>query len=764
MNLQNLGVSGTLFRLSQALAESTTSLIQPCNRGTNEVHVLPTLISLRNTSWAGNSNGSRWSASHQPTGVKLEFFQQQFTSPPTRLGRKNGDGHNCFLPDPGAPDSAPFRTNSVGVGLTPADFASLEARWIDCRLGEAARLRRVDSFTGAQLVGRRGGDYAGIAIPYFAPGSNHVREYRLRRDHPELEVEPGGQVKVKQKYLSPPGRANMLYLPPGYDTTLLSDPELPLIITEGEFKTLALWRLASWNAQSALRFLPVGISGVFNWRGTIGKATGPDGERLNVKGPIPDLDWINWKDRRIIIAFDADAHAKEQVRFARQELAQHLRRQEATVGFLEWDLAHGKGIDDHLAAIGPDAVLGEISRVCFTAFDWREELIRSKPTANHPQGNIYPVLANAITALRHSPEWKGVLAFNEFSLTPMALKPTPWGVVAGETWTDHEDRLTAEWLQRKGILVDVTVAAQAAQTVSKDHSFHPIHSYLGGLSWDGVERLDQWLSLYLGAQDTNYARAVGARWLISAVARVYRPGVKADCCLILEGPQGSKKSTALKTLAGQHFADELADLGTKDSVLQTRGVWIIELSELDSLSRSEVGRIKAFMSRTTDRFRPPYSKRLIESPRQCIFAGTVNHCNYLRDETGGRRFWPVACGPIDIEDLVRDRDQLWAEAKARFDQGCIWWLETTELLEAAAAEQSERYEGDPWEEVIGQWIEGRSTTSISEVLSMCLDKPRAQWTQADKNRVARCFRAFGWERYRERQGMRLEWRYRRIAE
>jgi predicted P-loop ATPase len=217
-------------------------------------------------------------------------------------------------------------------------------------------------------------------------------------------------------------------------------------------------------------------------------------------------------------------------------------------------------------------------------------------------------------------------------------------------------------------------------------------------------------------------------------------------------------------LAGPYFTDELADLGTKDSVLQTRGVWIIELSELDTLNRSEVGRIEAFMSRTTDRFRPPYGKRLVESPRQCVFAGTVNHSNYLRDETGGRRFWPVACGSIDIDGLARDRDQLWAEAKARFDRGFLWWLETAELVEEAAAEQADRYEGDPWEELVARWIEGRPSAAIGEVLSLCLDKPRAQWTQSDKNRVARCFQALGWERYRERQGTRLEWRYRRRVE
>ena len=119
----------------------------------------------------------------------------------------------------------------------------------------------------------------------------------------------------------------------------------------------------------------------------------------------------------------------------------------------------------------------------FTAFNWREELIRAKPTSAHPQGNVYPVLANAITALRHSPEWQGVLAFNELLLTPMAIKPARWGPISNTAaWSDHEDRLTAEWLQRKGILVDVG----------------------------------------------------------TGLARIYRPGVKADCCLILEGPQGSK--------------------------------------------------------------------------------------------------------------------------------------------------------------------------------------------------------------------------------
>jgi predicted P-loop ATPase len=649
----------------------------------------------------------------------------------------------------------------VGSDLNAADYSALESRWIDRALADRAGLRRVDSLTGGEVIGRKSGNYAGIVIPYRHPGSDHIRDYRLRRDQPDLEYDSAGNLKLRQKYLSPPGRSNMLYLVPGVSQPFLRDASLPIVITEGEFKTLALWRLANHGSPSRPRFLPLGVSGVYNWRGTIGKTVGPDGSRLDVKGAILDLDWVAWEGRRVVIAYDADAVTKDLVRIARSELAAHLRGRGAMVGFLEWDVARGKGIDDHLAVTGPETVLDEFGHVDFAGSAWRKDLLRSKLPMNTTEGRILPVLANAIAAFRHAPEWGGVLAFSEFGHGTVALKPAPWGVVPKGEWTDHEDRLAAEWLQKQGVLVSVEVAGQAVQTAARDRPFHPVKTYLQGLHWDGVERIAGWLSTYLGAEDTEYSRAVGSRWLISAIARVFRPGAKADCCLILEGPQGIRKSTALRTLAGDYFTDELADLGSKDAAMQIRGVWIIELSELDSLSHSEVARIKAFMSRTTDRFRPPYGMRLVESPRQCIFAGTVNHSTYLRDETGGRRFWPIACGRIDVDALARDRDQLWAEAKARFERGAVWWLETTDLVQMASDQQIERYEGDPWEEVIGPWVDCRPNVSMSEVLEKCLQKAQALWTQTDKNRAARCLRSLGWERYRERHGSRLEWRYRK---
>ena len=286
---------------------------------------------------------------------------------------------------------------------------------------------------------------------------------------------------------------------------------------------------------------------------------------------------------------------------------------------------------------------------------WREHLITDRT------GGPRPILAKAITALRKAPEWAGVLAYNDFTLCTVALKPPPWpDAQTGGEWTDHEDRLTANWLQHAGIIVSPGVAGHAVQAVATDRRFHPVRNYLDSLTWDGTKRIDNWLTVYLGAEHTDYSAAVGARWLISAVARIYKPGEKVDCCLILEGRQGLLKSTALKTIAGEWFTDEIAQLGTKDASLQTRGVWIIEMAELDSMGGVAISKIKAFLSRSTDRFRPPYGKRPIVSPRQCVFSGSVNKSTYFQDETGARRFWPVACTRILIDDLARDRDQLWA--------------------------------------------------------------------------------------------------------
>jgi predicted P-loop ATPase len=253
--------------------------------------------------------------------------------------------------------------------------------------------------------------------------------------------------------------------------------------------------------------------------------------------------------------------------------------------------------------------------------------------------------------------------------------------------------------------------------------------------------------------------------LIGAVARIFVPGCKVDTVPILEGVQGAKKSTAVRTLFEPWFGDELADLGSKDAAMQTRGVWGLEVSELDAMSRAEVSRIKSFISRTTDRFRPPYGSRIIESQRTCVFWGTTNADGYLKDETGGRRFLPVKIGKIDIDRLRLNRDQLWAEAVVQYRAGVPWWITSRQILADAEGHQRERYVGDPWEEIISNFIESRNEVTVAEILREALHLDTGRWGQTEQNRVARCLISFRWVRKQVRVGSgdKKEWRYRRLV-
>jgi P4 family phage/plasmid primase-like protien len=246
--------------------------------------------------------------------------------------------------------------NPAGSSLTAADFDSMAARWIDAETAAAQYLRRVGHLEAKDIIGANGrsGDFAGMLIPNVWPGQNYIREYRLRRDHPDIE---GG--KQRFKYCSPPGRGNLLYFPVGTDPAWLADRQLPLVITEGEFKTIALSRAARYGVPMP-RFLAAGLSGVWNWRGTIGKTTDANGNRVDVKGPIPDLERITCDDRLTLILFDADIEENGQVGAARAHLTRYLRSRGAQVSWFPWPQdrpIQAKGIDDLLAAVGPEKVL-----------------------------------------------------------------------------------------------------------------------------------------------------------------------------------------------------------------------------------------------------------------------------------------------------------------------------------------------------------------------------------------------------------------------
>ena len=256
-------------------------------------------------------------------------------------------------------------TNIRGTPLRESDYESLLQSWIDRESAGKALLRRVTSIEGAEIVGQKDGhDYSGIIFPNIWPGDEYVREYRLRRDSPDIRYDKGMIRKPERKYMGPPGAANLLYFVPGTPAAWLEETDLPMIITEGEKKTIALARLAWYelsDASERVRFLPVGLAGVWNWRGRIGKEGGPNGQRLDVKGTIPDLARIKFTGRKVIIAYDSDVNTNDGVRAARVELAHHLSQEYgAQVHYAELPTIgenEKTGIDDLLAAAGPAKVL-----------------------------------------------------------------------------------------------------------------------------------------------------------------------------------------------------------------------------------------------------------------------------------------------------------------------------------------------------------------------------------------------------------------------
>jgi predicted P-loop ATPase len=399
--------------------------------------------------------------------------------------------------------------------------------------------------------------------------------------------------------------------------------------------------------------------------------------------------------------------------------------------------------------------------VSFPPLDWSSGLMK------FASGVVQSSLANACHALRSAPDTQLMLAYDIFAMKPMVVSAPPWEFepqhFAARPWSPHDDLLVAEHLQRIGVPVKPLTAAQAVEVVARERSYHPVLDRLDSLTWDGRARLDCWLSDYLGVPETPYSHSVGRATLIGAVARIRQPGCKLDTVPIIEGSQGLGKSSAARVLFDPWFSDDLADLGSKDAAMQTQGAWGIEISELDAMSRGEVARIKAFVSRSTDRFRPPYGSRVIESPRSCVFWGTTNSDAYLKDETGGRRFWPIKAGRIDITGLAKVRDQLWAEADRLYAAGAAWWIVNPEALRIAEGEQVARYQGDPWDNAIAEYSKTAIDVSVEEIFRDALHLEIGRWSQTDMNRVARCLRARGWVRVQVRTGDKRTWRYRRPA-
>jgi predicted P-loop ATPase len=364
--------------------------------------------------------------------------------------------------------------------------------------------------------------------------------------------------------------------------------------------------------------------------------------------------------------------------------------------------------------------------------DWLEQCLRGEGKDAEPLA----VLANALIGVRAV--WPDAIAYDEMMCSPMLMQP-----LQGENdfkprpLTDVDVGIMQEELQRQGLKrIGKDAMHQAVDVRAHERRFHPVRDYLDGLEWDGTERLSRLFPTYFGTEPGKYAEAIGRMFLIAMVARIYEPGCKADYMPVIEGPQGQLKSTACAALAGQWFSDNLPDISNKDASQHLRGKWLIEVSEMHAMDRAETAKLKAFVSRRVEIYRPSYGRKEVHEPRQCIFAGTTNKDTYLRDETGGRRYWPIKAGTISLNTLRDDRDQLFAEAVVAFRKGERWWPDKDFERDYMKPEQESRYEGDAWEENIRDYLDLHPRVTVGQVAKQALSIETPRIGTADQRRIA----------------------------
>lgn len=306
------------------------------------------------------------------------------------------------------------------------------------------------------------------------------------------------------------------------------------------------------------------------------------------------------------------------------------------------------------------------------------------------------------------------------------------------------------------------------EAVARRRQRHPVRDYLGGLTWDGVPRVaSMFVDLY-GVADNAYARQAARCFMVSAAARilwvdpaVHHNGAKVDFMLVIEGEQGKGKTASVGALFGaQWYAESMESPSGKDFYQALKGRWCVEIGEMDSFSRADVTKVKQAITSRFDTYRPSYGRVTRSFRRECVFVGTTNEQEYLRDATGGRRFLPVTITRVDVAAVVAARDQLWAEAVQLFRDGARWW----ELPEAAVAEQEKRYDADAWEDVLSRWLAGTIDdekaypprvramlpaipwVTTSELLEWACRVDTGKQGRAEQMRVGKIMHRLGWAR------------------
>ncbi|MDY5509507.1 virulence-associated E family protein [Dysosmobacter sp.] len=341
--------------------------------------------------------------------------------------------------------------------------------------------------------------------------------------------------------------------------------------------------------------------------------------------------------------------------------------------------------------------------------DWESRL-----ELNHKTGECEPTVNNALLILLHDPALKGTFGYDLFAEKPRLRGDVPWrpkGSVRADTgrgteWTDQDEAGLRWYLQLRWKYKSEKDLQNALELAMRANGFHPVQEYLRGLTWDGVPRLETLFVDYLGAEDTHLTRTITRKWFSAAVARVMRPGCKFDNCLVLCGPQNLGKSSFADVMSRGWFQDSLVDMNGKDGYEALHGSWIIELAELASTKRSDVETVKTFLSKREDTYRPAYARRAATFPRQCVFFGTTNEAEWLKDRTGNRRFWPITVTRrMDRAALERVADQVWAEAKVCWEKGETLWLDDPELEAELRETQGGSMVQDELEGLLGEYLD-----------------------------------------------------------
>jgi predicted P-loop ATPase len=348
--------------------------------------------------------------------------------------------------------------------------------------------------------------------------------------------------------------------------------------------------------------------------------------------------------------------------------------------------------------------------------------------------------ANVGLVIDHMPELLRGAAYDEF------LDRT---IVEGREWREGDDTGLCMWLQEH---LGLSAVTPGMVHIVVDHRLratpqHCVRAWLDGLVWDQEPRIalafeECWGAVHTADQPADYVRAVSANLFIGLVARVMRPGCQLDTMPIFEGPQGLGKSSALRLVGGDWYALGAESVTSKDFFQVIPGKWLIEIGEMDSFSRAERERTKIAISTPVDRYRASYGRYALDHPRQCVFAGTTNRDDYGHDDTGLRRFWPVRCTDILLEDIASHRDQWFAEAVAQFRAGASWWAVPT----SAGAVQRARQAEDMWTAAVLAWCTGKDRVTSAEVAAGALALRPGDMDRAAQLRISHVLQLAGWTR------------------